>query len=68
MPDIEPVLDPDVEPDADVDAVDADVDDADPEGADQLGDAGKRALESMKAKLKAEKAARIAAEKRAWIR
>jgi hypothetical protein len=48
----------------DVDAVDAvEDDDADPDGAEALGDAGKRALESMKAKLKAEKSARLAAEK-----
>lgn len=49
-----------VEPDA-VDAVEDD--DADPDGAEALGDAGKRALETMKAKLKAEKSARLAAEK-----
>jgi hypothetical protein len=33
----------------------ADLDDADPEGADQLGDPGKRALDSMKDKWKAER-------------
>lgn len=35
-------------------------DEPDPDGADQLGDAGTRALAAMKAKLKAEKAARRA--------
>lgn len=37
-------------------------DDADPEGADQLGDAGKRALDKMKADLRAERTRRKAAE------
>lgn len=47
-----------------VDAPDAvEDDDADPAGAEELGDAGKRALDAMKAKLKSEKAARVAAEK-----
>ena len=45
-------------PDTDTDAGDED----DPEGADQLGDAGKKALDAMKAKLKAERQRRIAAE------
>lgn len=38
--------------------------DTDPDGADELGDAGKQALDRMKAKLKAERAARLAAEAR----
>lgn len=56
--------------DTTADAVEADVvdavedDDTDPDGAEALGDAGKRALEAMKAKLKAEKSARLAAEKK----
>ena len=37
-------------------------DDADPEGADQLGDAGKKALDAMKAKVRAEREKRKAAE------
>jgi hypothetical protein len=40
-------------------------DDADDEGADQLGDAGKKALDSMKAKWQAERAKRREAEARA---
>lgn len=43
---------------------DNDSDDADDDGADALGDKGKRALDKMKAKLKSEKAARVAAESR----
>lgn len=39
-----------------------DPEDPDPEGADKLGDPGKKALDTMKAKLRAEKAKRIAAE------
>lgn len=38
-------------------------DDADPDGADQLGDPGKRALDTMKGKLKAERDRRRAAER-----
>lgn len=41
---------------------DADPDDADPEGADDLGDKGKRALDAMKTKLRAERDRRKAAE------
>jgi hypothetical protein len=37
-------------------------DDADPEGADQLGDPGKRALDSMKGKLRTEREKRKALE------
>lgn len=37
-------------------------DDADPEGADQLGDPGKKALDTMKGKLKAEREKRRALE------
>lgn len=39
-----------------------DADEGDPEGADKLGDAGKRALDSMKARLRDEKAKRRTAE------
>jgi len=64
----EPITDPNADPIDPVDPVDADdpagADDADPDGAESLGDAGKRALEAMKTKLKAEKAARVAAEKK----
>ena len=67
MPD--PITDPNatdpIEPVDPIDPTDAvDGDDTDPDGAEALGDAGKRALEAMKAKLKAEKAARLAAEKK----
>lgn len=49
---------------ADLEAPDADEDEGveDPEGADKLGDAGKKALDAMKGKLKAERQKRIAAE------
>jgi hypothetical protein len=67
----EPISDPNADPIDPVDPADAadpvdadDPEDADPDGAEALGDAGKRALEAMKAKLKAEKAARVAAEKK----
>lgn len=43
---------------------DDDDDDTDPPGSEALGDAGKRALDTQKAKLKAEKAKRLAAEQR----
>jgi hypothetical protein len=39
-----------------------DDDEEDPEGADQLGDAGKKALDAMKAKMRAERDKRKAAE------
>lgn len=46
--------------------VEADAEDADDDaGADELGDAGKQALDRMKAKLKAERERRIAAEAKA---
>lgn len=50
-----------------VDAVDEsqDGDEDEDEGADELGDAGKQALERMKAKLKTERQRRIAAEQAA---
>lgn len=49
--------------DADAKDDDADVDDdADPEGSEDLGDKGKRALDSMKAKLKTERTRRRTAE------
>jgi len=62
-----PVTDPNVDPDAKVDPVEPDVDqddgdDADPEGADQLGDAGKRALDTQKEKWRAERDRRRALE------
>ncbi|GHJ01609.1 hypothetical protein TPA0906_34740 [Streptomyces olivaceus] len=44
------------------DAADDGQGDADPEGADQLGDPGKKALDSMKGKLKAEREKRRALE------
>lgn len=46
----------------DVDADKDNTDDGDADGADALGDKGKRALDSMKAKLKAEREKRRAAE------
>lgn len=57
-PEGEPEGDPEGEPEGEPD------DDpvGDPEGADELGDKGKRALEAMKAKLRAEKEKRRAAE------
>lgn len=48
---------------AEPDEVDSDEDDS--EGAEELGDAGKQALDRMKAKLKAERERRIAAEAKA---
>ncbi|MFJ4617417.1 hypothetical protein [Streptomyces sp. NPDC088812] len=51
--DLDPAADP-VEPDADG-TTDVDDTDADPAGADQLGDPGKKALDTMKGKLKAER-------------
>lgn len=51
----------DTDADVDTDRVDDDATDA-PEGADQLGDAGKKALDSMKAKWKTERDARKALE------
>jgi hypothetical protein len=48
-------------PEGEVDEVDGD---ADPDGADALGDPGKKALDAMKAQLKAERAKRIAAEEK----
>lgn len=41
-----------------------DADDTDPEGAEELGDKGKQALDRMKEKLRAEKAKRLAAEQK----
>jgi len=51
------------EPTDAADGTDADVD-ADPEGADALGDPGKKALDTMKARLKEEKARRRELERR----
>jgi len=48
--------------DVDTDRVDDDGTDGEPEGADQLGDAGKKALDAMKARVKAEREKRRAAE------
>ena len=60
---IEALLSDAPEEDADREAPEADDDGVeDPEGADKLGDAGKKALDAMKAKLKAERQKRIAAE------
>ncbi len=53
--------DADADTDADADADDADTD-ADPDGADELGDKGKRALDAMKLKLKTERTRRREAE------
>lgn len=52
-----PVGDPAADPDPDDDD-----DDEDPPGSEALGDPGKRALDTQKAKLKVEKAKRLAAE------
>lgn len=49
--------------DADAGGSADDADDADPEGAEELGDKGKQALERMKEKLKTEKAKRLTAER-----
>lgn len=48
-----------------VDQAAEDTDDDGDEGADELGDKGKQALDRMKAKLKAERERRVAAEARA---
>lgn len=66
-PTVEPDADPAAEPVEPTDAgdtpeVDVDDTDADPEGADQLGDPGKKALDTMKGKLKAERERRRALE------
>lgn len=68
-PAVEPAVDDDLDPAADPaepgDAVDpaaVDDTDADPEGADQLGDPGKKALDTMKGKLRAEREKRRALE------
>jgi hypothetical protein len=55
-PDADPAGDGDPDPDADPDG------DPDPEGADDLGDKGKKALDSMKTKLRAERERRRIAE------
>lgn len=52
--DTDPAADP-VEPDDVVTDTDPADDDTDPEGADALGDPGKKALDTMKGKLKAER-------------
>ena len=62
-PPADPPADP-AGPPADPDPDDDDDDDEDPPGAEALGDPGKRALDTQKAKLKAEKAKRLAAEQR----
>lgn len=50
--------------DGDIDDADQDGDDDNPDGADELGDRGKRALAAMKAKVKSERTKRLAAEGR----
>lgn len=59
--DLDPAAEP-VEPDDAIDPAAGDDGDADPEGADQLGDPGKKALDTMKGKLKAERERRRALE------
>ena len=64
-PAAEPVVDPDaepVEPTEEVDDLEPDDTDTDPEGAEQLGDPGKKALDTMKGKLKAERERRRSLE------
>ena len=66
-PAVEPAVDPaeePVEPLEETDVPEVDDTDTDPEGADQLGDPGKKALDTMKAKLRAEREKRRAAEAR----
>ncbi|MDX3455049.1 hypothetical protein PV396_24430 [Streptomyces sp. ME02-8801-2C] len=64
-PPADPAADPAPAPAADPAADPADPDPADPEGADQLGDAGKKALDTMKAERAAAKRAAAAEKKRA---
>ncbi|MFJ9662823.1 hypothetical protein ACIRPR_33350 [Streptomyces griseoflavus] len=59
--DLDPAADP-AEPDDALDPAAVDDGDGDPEGADQLGDPGKKALDTMKGKLKAERERRRALE------
>ena len=64
-PAAEPVVDPDaepVEPTEEVDDLEPDDTDTDPEGAEQLGDPGKKALDTMKGKLNAERERRRSLE------
>ncbi|MEU5394522.1 hypothetical protein [Streptomyces tibetensis] len=64
-PAAEPVVDPaaePVEPTEEVDDLEPDDTDTDPEGAEQLGDPGKKALDTMKGKLKAERERRRSLE------
>ena len=64
-PAAEPVVDPDaepVEPTEEVDDLEPDDTDTDPEGAELLGDPGKTALDTMKGKLKAERERRRSLE------
>ncbi|MER7963600.1 hypothetical protein [Streptomyces ardesiacus] len=58
---LDPAAEP-AEPDDALDGPDVDDGDADPDGADQLGDPGKKALDTMKGKLKAEREKRRALE------
>lgn len=58
---LDPAAEP-AEPDDALDTTDVDDGDADPDGADQLGDPGKKALDTMKGKLKAEREKRRALE------
>ena len=64
-PAAEPVVDPDaepVEPTEEVDDLEPDDTDTDPEGAEPLGDPGKKARDTMKGKLKAERERRRSLE------
>lgn len=54
--------DPTIEPDVDTDPVDDTDGGTDDDGADQLGDAGKQALDRMKTRLREERTARKALE------
>jgi hypothetical protein len=66
-PAVEPVVDPaeePVEPLEEQDVPEVDDTDTDPEGAEQLGDPGKKALDTMKAKLRAEREKRRTLEAR----
>lgn len=67
-PEPDPASEPDPDPAGDPDPAPADSEpepDADPEGADKLGDAGKRALDAMKAERAAAKKEAAAAKKAA---
>ncbi|WP_405925418.1 hypothetical protein [Streptomyces sp. NBC_00035] len=65
VPPADPAADPAPDPAVDPAVDPADPDPADPDGADQLGDAGKKALATMKAERAAAKKAAAAEKKRA---